>query len=219
MYSCEYCCQTFTRHSAKKRHIDKNCHKRPKIPVQITKRDKIDRMTEVMTDAISSLKDEVRQLREQRVAPTVYNYNNNYTIVVGPDVFNQLASKYGKDRAITLLARSGTSEVAQKLYFTEAPDKYPIACKDINHFRYINDKFEIIDDRGGQRISDVVSTGVRNAMITAANEVIGDDLNRRDQLIDISQIQANLVEPRDPNLVQNLARISFNPSHPFFRES
>lgn len=219
MYTCEYCHQTFTRHSARKRHTDKVCKNKPKIHINITKKpDKNDIISSMVVDAITSLRDEVRQLRENQQPSNIY-YNNNYTIVVGPYVFDQLVSKYGKDAAIHMLTQQNPTEVARSLYFTDEPDRYPIACKDIDHFRYINDKYEIIDDKGGSSISGVVSTNVKNAMITAANEVITDSMKgRHNPLTDISQLQNNLTLTDDGTFVKNLAKISFNPSHPFFRD-
>lgn len=219
MYVCSKCGQTFTRSSARKRHATNSCKYKDKIPINIVKRVPkvpMEVKLEEFSSVIGSLQEEIKQLREEKMKPQqVYQQVNNYNIVVSPDAFGQLVNKYGKDTAISILTQKTTTEVAKKLYFAAVkPDQYPIACRNQNHFRYINDKHEIIDDLGGDTISDMVSTNVKNAMITAANEVIsaGTGINN------VTEIQTNLARNTNTDhLMDDLAQISFNPSHPFFR--
>jgi hypothetical protein len=156
------------------------------------------------------LREEFKNFKE--TVPTT-QITHIYNIVVGPNIYNQLVSRYGRDNAISILASNTTADIAKMLYFEDTqPSRYPIACKDTNHFRYINDKYEIIDDQGGSKVGEVVSENVKNAMILAANEIILDsktDYNLMD-------VQNKLTRKNNSNLIQDLARMSFNHGHQFF---
>jgi hypothetical protein len=174
-----------------------------------------------------------RQMLPQRPI-TVTNYNNNVTnnfngiSQIGPDVFKSLIEKFGKDKAISMLTSkdlTGTViNVIKRLYFDGVqPNEFPIACKPGNHFRYLDDNRNLIDDFGGKKTQQFVTTKVNDAMIQAVNDIIFKCMdNNGDGTVDfdLRRLQNNL-EPtsaRSTEITEALVELALNIHHPFFSQ-
>lgn len=149
----------------------------------------------------------------QRQQPTINNYYNNW-VIVGNDVLKEMIAKMGKEKALNFLTAGNTrADIAKVLYFDDIlPEQYPIACRDNLHFRFLNDKREIVDDRGGDKITTAITTNMHDAMILAVNAKINDQINGVSNTShdDLSELQQRLLSMDDRK------KMSYNPDHPFF---
>lgn len=169
------------------------------------------RNEDILLERIEQLE---RELKEVKKKPPVHHHWN---IVVGGDFFSELVDKMGRGRAVEYLSEIATEgkplDVINKLYLegTE-PTSYPIACRDEDHFRYMDSAHRIVDDKGGHGISQIVSNGVHRALVTAANEAICDQ-------VDIQNYVADMRNSLPPDrIVSQLAHMTSIPDHPFFRD-
>lgn len=166
-------------------------------------------------EKIREMKDEIQEIRDKPV-----NFIN--ISVMGGDFFRELETKMGYDRAIGFLTQVAAHpvEIIKKLYLdNNVPENYPIACRNKNHFRYLNDARQVVDDQGGSNIGKVMSDRIKDAILVAANEVITSKLSDIDncyQNYDIKSIQNNLTLMTSNDIVRELAAITHNPHHPFF---
>jgi hypothetical protein len=167
-----------------------------------------------------------RELDEVKKQPAVHHHWN---IVVGMNFFDELVHKMGKGHAIKYLTNIATEgkplDVISKLYLegTE-PKSYPIACQDHDHFRYIGADHRVIDDKGGHGISKLVSSGVHNALLLAANEAINEQVAKSDyDCYNIAPIQSYVANMRQlfpcDHIVTELSHMTRNPNHPFFTDA
>ena len=104
-----------------------------------------------------------------------------------------------------------------------SPEKYPIACKNYHHFRYLNDKREVIDDDGGSSVQKLFTARAHKAMVMATNEMIEQQLasGSIDALFrdhDIGDVQGRLTMMHNID-IHRLATMINNPNHPFFRDA
>lgn len=168
--------------------------------------------------------DELHSLR-QRVQKMENEPRYNNWIIIGSDMFNDMIEKYGREEALTYLTRSAitgdTVDVIKKLYLDGvSPERYPIACKNYHHFRYLNDKREVIDDRGGQSVRKIFSDRAHRAMVLATTEMMKDELNTDeddagDLFRKLGDVQCQLASIHTLD-IDRLAGITNNPNHPFF---
>lgn len=166
-----------------------------------------------------------RELQEVKSTPAVHHHWN---IVLGMNFFDELVTKMGKDHAINFLAGIAQDgkpvDVINKLYLEgNSPNSYPIACRDHDHFRYVDSDHRVIDDKGGHSISKIVTAGVQDALILAANEAIHEQVKgmSSDQ-IDVGILQKYVADmrrslPKD-RIISELAHITNIPNHPFFTD-
>lgn len=183
------------------------------------------------------LLEKIEQLeRELNVVKNKPAVHHHWNIVLGGNFYDELVDKMGKSHAInylTELASTGKPiDIINKLYLEgNSPEKYPIACRNntgnesegIPHFRYIGSDHRLIDDKGGRSISKIVSSGVHNAMLLAANEAINEQVeNRNYDDFNIGPIQryaANMRNtlPQD-HIISELSHMTRIPNHPFFTD-
>ena len=161
----------------------------------------------------SALREEVEELKQKPMT----NYN---IAILGNDFYTELIDKIGSKRdAIEFLAKSyieSPLDVFQKLYLDDRkPDDYPVACRDKLHFRYLDNEKRMVDDQGGSSIGTVVSKQITNAMINAVNDSNGNSVYGLD---DIETIRKKLESLDKDSIIADLACITNNPNHPFFRE-
>lgn len=168
------------------------------------------RKEDILLERIEQLE---RELKEVKKKPPVHHHWN---IVVGSDFFSELVEKMGRGHAVEYLSEIATEgkplDVINKLYLegTE-PTSYPIACRDEDHFRYIDSAHRIVDDKGGHGISRIVSSGVHRALVTAASEINGTE--------GIQNYVADMRNSLPPDrIVSQLAHMTSIPDHPFFRD-
>jgi len=180
--------------------------------------------------------DEINRLRA-RVQKMENEPRYNNWIIIGSDMFTEMIEKYGRSEALTFLTKSALTgdsvDVIKKLYLDGvSPEKYPIACRDYHHFRYLNDKREVIDDCGGQSVRKIFTDRAHKAMVLATNEMMQEE-------IDQYQPNPDTMDPTDEDIgemfrklgdvqcrlssvhaldLERLAGMTNNPNHPFFRE-
>lgn len=173
---------------------------------------------------IQGLEKELETVKQRPT--TIHQWN----IVFGDNFYEQLVNRMGNEEAINFLsdmAAHGTPvDLISKLYLEgRDPADYPVACRDKDHFRYINSEKRIIDDKGGHSISKLVSAGVRDALITAANEhsagAIEGNTDEDEEIEEITIIKdfvTNMPELMSKEaIIRKLSEITTNPNHPFFQ--
>lgn len=161
-----------------------------------------------------------RELEVVKQTPAVQVQHHHWNIVLGMNFFDELVLKMGKDRTIKFLsgiAQEGKPvDVINKLYLEgTSPTDYPIACRDTDHFRYIDSDHRLIDDKGGHEISKIVTSGVQDALVLAAKEVL--DTEQIDYLHKyVEDMRRSL--PKD-RIIHDLAHMTRIPNHPFFTDN
>jgi len=148
---------------------------------------------------------------------------NNYIAIVGSNFYTELIEKIGKNDAIKFLTGNCVKSplsVFQKLYLDDrSPDDYPVACKDELHFRYLDSNKRVIDDCGGTTIGSVMSQQITDAVLHAAADFeIEGQGNSVYGLDHIRKIRERFAELDKDTMIRDLAYITNNPNHPFFRE-
>jgi len=164
------------------------------------------------------LKTEVEELKER---PPITNYN---IAVIGSseDLYTELLSLMGGDHqnAMEFLTESCSNEnsisVFKRLYLDgKSPEDYPVACRDPLHFRYLDPERQIVDDTDGN-IGKLVSNQLINTYLMAANNTMARDmLSARDLLL--LQEKAASISCKSIDLTEQLALLTKNPNHPFFK--
>ena len=179
-----------------------------------------------LLDRIESLEAK-NKLLEDKVTKVALQPRN--IIVLGNDFFQELVEKIGKERAVEFLTCTAMSgkpiDVIDKLYLEgKDPMTYPIACRNQDHFRYLNAENDMVDDRGGAIIGDFMSSRIQNAFIMAANELISHGISKgnTDTLYDtynIVTVQESITTACDKQAIVNeLAKVTDNSEHPFFKD-
>ena len=108
-------------------------------------------------------------------------------------------------------------EVFQKLYLDgKSPDNYPVACRDQLHFRYLDPDRKVVDDRYGQGIGKLVSNQLINTYLLAANDIMSRDKLSVNEL-KLLQERAACISTKANTLTEQLATLTKNPNHPFFK--
>lgn len=243
MPKCEYCDKFFSHRANKYRHVHNTCHKRPDRLSKHTQKPRSERIRidirpknqpsrseiETIKQCLVEIKQQNQDIQEklnkqaEQKGGDNYNIYNNY-IIIGPDVYSNMVQKFGKEETLRMLTSGNVSDntlkIIKKVYLDGvAPEQYPIACRNNDHFRYLNDKHELIDDLGGQKCQDFVTNRVHNAMLMATNEVINQVINGSNQS-DIGNLQQNLTaKVKNKTVISDLANMTRNPNHPFFRDS
>jgi len=178
-----------------------------------------------------SLLDRIRLLEKElehvKTRPTTVH---NWNIVLGSNFYDELVQQMGQQSAINYLmeiaSESKPIDVISKLYLEgNDPSDYPVACRGRDHFRYVTAEQKIVDDKGGHNISKYVSNGVMNALVSAANDAIteqmsDDNCTEGGKLIAMQDhmLQMQHLASKE-NIVSRLAELTNNPNHPFFQES
>jgi hypothetical protein len=180
--------------------------------------------TQEILQELNSLRRRVQKMENEP------RYNN--WIIVGSDMFSDMIDKYGRTEALDFLTKSAITgdsvDIIKKLYLDGvAPEQYPIACKNYHHFRYLNDKREIIDDKGGQSVRKIFSDSTHKAMVLATNEKMKlidpdsdqlGDTDVGDMFRKLGEVQCNLTSVHSLD-INRLAGMTNNPDHPFFVDS
>jgi uncharacterized C2H2 Zn-finger protein len=229
---CKICSMTFDRTTSYHRHVNTHKNKGVKIQIAIKKKEYTIKKTIPMSDTTLEqlerdryndvyykilqlerqnidLRKEVEVLKHMPVTTT------NFIAVLGSDFYADLINKLGKPDAIKFLTQScikrSPLSVFQKLYLDDInPENYPVACKDELHFRYLDNEKKMVDDQGGIYLGDAVSRKISDAMMLAANENSGPSSH----ILQQEKLQSF---DRD-TMIQDLANITNNPNHPFFRD-
>jgi hypothetical protein len=197
-----------------------------KSPIIIAKKPKNKEDDTTIIERLSRLEKENKlfeqQLQDQASRPQVNNYYK--FVVVGDNFYDELINVMGKSDAVDFLANAAAKgkplDVINKLYLEgRDPNKYPIACrhaKPVSNFRYLNNKHQIVDDKGGSSLGRAVSDKIQNAMLRATNELIKDGLDNK---YDLTHLQRTLASMGNGlHLVNDLANVTENELHPFFKD-
>lgn len=227
----------FNNRSNKYRHENKYCPSSKTVPVPVpdTVRGTRKKITVKLKLKVAiddhkqdDILKELQNMRERlaKVENEPKTYNN--WIIIGSDMFNDMVDKYGRVEAMSFLMTSAVSgdsvNVIKKLYLDGiSPDKYPIACKNFRHFRYLNDKREIIDDKGGNSVQKIFSDRAHRAMVLATNELMQDEImihppeqeDMSELFLKLGEAQCNLASIHNLD-IDRLAGMTNNPNHPFF---
>lgn len=189
---------------------------RVQVQVQESKLHRVfDRLAQLEKQNIE-LREEVEELK---LKPTT----TNYIAILGNDFYQDLITKIGRPEAMRFLAEKGTKSplsVFEKLYLEDrSPDDYPIACRDKYHFRYLDDQKRMVDDRGGSNIGTVVSKQLTDAVNHAVHDFeIEGHGNSVYGLENVQRLRQRLAELDQDSVIKELAYITNNPNHPFFRD-
>ena len=234
---CATCGASYTRSTSYYRHlkqhesgssVDANRPVTPasKIKVCIKKKAGL----EDVHAKLERLERQNQTLREEMDILKQTPMTTNYIAIVGTNAnfYNELTQKLGgKEAAISFLTNSCVKgepiSVFQKLYLEgKQPNVYPVACKDNLHFRYLGSNREIIDDQGGKIIGRTVTDKITDAILTASNDVITEEVmdgsNSIYNMIDLASVQQGLSRVTREAMIKDLAVITANPNHPFFRD-
>lgn len=164
----------------------------------------------------NALREEVEELK---LKPTTMNY----IAILGNDFYTELINKIGHENAMKFIAESDTKRplsVFQKLYLDDRnPDDYPIACRDKYHFRYLDSQKRMVDDRGGSHIGTAVSKRLTDAVEHAVHDFeIKGHGNSVYGLENVQLLKQRLSQLDRDSVIKELAYITNNPNHPFFRD-
>ena len=233
---CNHCGLKFDRTTSYYRHVNQcnttsSSNKQSKIKISVNVKNNSDEL-ESEKKNISTVFQRLAELEEQNTAlreeVEVLKHKpvNNFNIaILGNDFYTELVQKIGKSDAIKFLAQSCAKsplDVFQKLYLDDCkPDDYPVACREgpqrQHHFRYLGHDKKMVDDKGGSTIGRAVSKQIANAMLDAVNDF---NENMVYYLDDVETIRKRLQDNIDKErIVNDLAYITKNPHHPFFREN
>lgn len=201
-------------------------HIEPTEPIEHTERTERNEPSEpVVNKLLRKIEHLEKELELVKNKPEVHHHWN---IVLGMNFFEELVSKMGTDHAINFLTDIATDggpvDVINKLYLEgNSPTSYPIACQGDTHFRYIDADHRLIDDKGGHGISKIVTSGVHEALILAANEAIHQQVMSQDyDHFNIAPIQKYVADMRkslpQDRIISELARMTRIPNHPFFKD-
>lgn len=201
---------------------------RQRIEVKV----KIKPTTSERQDSQQDILDELKNLRA-RVQKMENEPRYNNWIIIGPDMFSEMIDKYGRTEALNFLTKSALTgdgvDVIKKLYLDGVnPEQYPIACRDYHHFRYLNDKREVIDDKGGQSVRKIFTDRAHRAMVLATNEMMKDEMEQFESDLEqpdntdigemfrkLGDVQCRLAFVHSLD-IDRLAGMTNNPNHPFF---
>lgn len=164
----------------------------------------------------NALREEVEELK---LKPTT----TNYIAILGNDFYTELTNKIGRENAMKFIAESGTKHplsMFQKLYLDDRdPDDYPIACRDKYNFRYLDNQQRVVEDRGGSNIGTAVSKRLTDAMEHAFHDFqIEGHGNTVYGLEGVQKLRERLASLNQDSVIKELAYITNNPNHPFFRD-
>jgi uncharacterized C2H2 Zn-finger protein len=231
---CVECNMTFDRTTSYSRHI--HIHQAAyandsKIKIAVKKKEETKNKqgqidpNDVMVKLLqlerqnNELREEVEVLKQIPVTTT------NYIAVLGTDFYGDLISKFGKSYAIKFLADccvEGTPlSVFQKLYLDDKkPNDYPVACKDKLHFRYLDNDKRVVEDQGGTALGTAVSKKITDALLLASNDAMTREMENNTvyNMDRILVMQDRLTKLDKSSMIQDLAYITNNPNHPFFRD-
>lgn len=201
-----------------------------KVKVKVKAKDKANptstpnKQQEILEE-LNSLRARVQKMENEP------RYNN--WIIIGSDMFSEMIDKYGRSEALTFLTKSALTgdsvDVIKKLYLDGVnPEQYPIACKNYHHFRYLNDKREVIDDEGGLSVRKIFTDRAHRAMVLATNEMMQyemdqfrpdpeqpNDMDIGDTFRKLGDVQCLLSSVHSLDM-DRLAGMTNNPNHPFF---
>lgn len=164
----------------------------------------------------NALREEVEELK---LKPTT----TNYIAILGNDFYTELTNKIGRAGAMKFLAEKGTKSplsVFQKLYIDDRdPDDYPIACRDKNHFRYLDEQQRMVDDHGGSTIGNTMSQRLTDAVEHAVHDFeIEGHGNTVYGLENVKRLKERFAKLDQNSVIKELAYMTNNPNHPFFRD-
>jgi len=132
---------------------------------------------------------------------TVTNNFNNYTmnntmhmtVVLDPNFYGSLVSSMGVDATHKYLERLSIEhsplQMVHDLFITNKPaTELPIARRG-NHYRYMNNKRELVDDMDGELLCELISNCTTNAYLLATSALSHGDLAPQDRLDQFRRIQ------------------------------
>jgi len=211
---------TFMQHTCQ---IETRRETAPKVKIIV--KDRKTTEMEILRQRLMLLEKQNKKL-ENRVSEAEQRPSINNIVVIGNDFYSELVDKVGKDNAVQYLTTSAVGrpiEVIDKLYLEgKDPMDYPIACRNADHFRYLNSESKIVDDFGGSYIGDIMTDRLQHAMLMAINEAIrtGEPEADDKELDSIVEAQRYVTSGLDKaNLLHELSVKTSNAGHPFFREN
>ena len=125
----------------------------------------------ILMEKIQKLEQELETVKNKTT--TVHHW-----IVMGGNFYDDLVTKMGgRDHAVNYLASVASEgkpiDIISKLYLEgKSPENYPIACRDEDHFRYMDSDHQLVDDIGGHSIKKVVTSGIHDALVLSKNILI-----------------------------------------------
>lgn len=216
---CTVCGEVFSYKHTHAAHI-RICAGRKKIHPQRRQTDELQQGIQERLDELEK-RNKILESKVLNVEKQPRNINN--IVVIGTDFYQELVEKIGKDQAIDFLTVSAPMDVISKLYLDgKDPMNYPIACKDSDHFRYLDDNSSVVDDHGGRVISDIVIKRIQNAFLMVTNELINESVEQdKDYHASgmVLQMQDKISNYSKEDIVYQLAEATNIEGHPFFRDA
>ena len=182
-------------------------------------------------NALSKIKD-VFESKKESVMDTSLpepDKDNNHSIL-SDNILETLTNQLGDEESVRFLMTNFLKKHYEKIIDAaylqgKKSDKYPMACRDGYHFRYLDDNGKLIDDNGGDEIVKVMIYHIQNAVLRVTNllikKYVGDsDTNPLYDTFDIGKVQSELCEISKPRIKAKikkfLSKRVLNPNHPFF---
>ncbi len=150
--------------------------------------------------------------------------------ILSDNILEVLTDKLGKKESVNFLMTNFLEKkygkIIEAAYLNDImSDKYPMSCSEDNHFRYLNDKWKLIDDNGGDEIVKMIIYHIQNAVLRVTNMLIKKYVNDSESTplydtFDIGKVQGELCEISGPRvktkIKKYLSKRVLNPNHPFF---
>ena len=230
---CDSCEKVFDRTTSYYRHINTcdfkvvsrhphNTKIKVLVSVKAQKTENLQPMSNVF-NRLDKLEEQNNALREEVEELKLKPTTTNYIAILGDNFYTELTNKIGRKNAMKFLAESGTKDhlsVFQKLYLDDRdPDDYPIACRDKYHFRYMDDQKRVVDDRGGSTLGNALSKQITDAVEHAVHDFEIEGHGNSVYGLEGVQLLRKRLELLDKDsVIKELAYITNNPDHPFFRD-
>ncbi len=149
---------------------------------------------------------------------------------IADDILELLTIKLGDIPAIEILLTNFMSKnyikIINAAYLSgKSSDNYPMACAGKNHFRYINDKYMLVDDIDGEKLVKTIINNIQNAALIASNKLIRKYMGENKvgdlfEVYDLGQIQKGVcdmfTEISKIQIKKLIAKRVLNPNHQFF---
>ncbi len=174
---------------------------------------------------VGDLQEKVKQIEETPKIQVI-----NWNIVIGDNFYQELSDKLGgKECAIKYLAgvaaNNNLIDIIQTLYLERRePSEYPIACRDM-HFKFVNSLNQLIDDKDGVKLCNMLGNSIQNAMLLANNDYISRKTLEDREIDDESHAQIAETQKyvvglpgrmRKNGFLKELSDLTDNPQHEFF---
>jgi hypothetical protein len=252
-FRCINCNKFFSAKSSLTRHITRVCKKQKKKISFVAKKDDIDhevalkrseRQCETLTLALELALKQLNSNKSKTVLKqsNILKQSNKHDeidlcpkidgkiSILSDNILETLTLRLGKKESVNFLMtnflKKSYGKIIEAAYLHgKKSDQYPISCSEGSHFRYLDDKGKLIDDKGGDDIVKMMIYHIQNAVLRVTNILIKKYVSDSDttplyDTFDIGKVQGELCEISKPRIKTKikkyLSKRVLNPNHPFF---